>query len=596
MGSFEVSGVADRSGPVAEGPVCAERNRWGRWIPLVLLGIGLALRLGIAWQDHRFLLSEYVWSDDAYLSLSVARNLALGNGMTSDGTQVTNGFQPLYVFLLVPVFALVSADNLVLPIHLAGTILALAGTAAAGIYYLLARRLFSRSAALCVLFFFAVSHYFVVTDVNGLETALYGLTLAATLYYYVTRFVLVNAGEPPDVVPGSARRNAALGVLSGLMVLARVDGVIFLVSMVAHFLFQRRKRFRPAVRSAVVGAGAFLVTLSPWWIANLVLCGTIIPDSGPAVRHLAMENGWRPVSKLVGLEGPEDFIDGRVPARFYANNVLHYVAQTVAFVPLTAHAQGMSDNSSLPRSVKNYPIGRWMIAAPWVWFGGVVVLTLAVLFGTVPLLLRSKATSGIGAIAFVRFAVAGWIGVYALYVLCPWYSYRYVYPAVALLTLASGGLAQALFERVLGRRVLARRAVLALGAVLYGFLFVTHTSHYYVKQRSSLMPDRYWPVVPWVEAHIPRDARIGAFQSGVLSYFLPHECVNLDGVVNARALEAMRAYRLWEYIRSQGVDYIVDWPVCIDGLLTKFAGVEYLPLEPIYTAASMDVYRIVDAP
>ena len=130
------------------------------WAPAILLLIGLALRLGLAWQDHLVQLAEWLWTDDSYLSLSVARNLAHGRGMTADGVHVTNGFQPLYVLLMVPVYALVSSDNLVLPVHVAGTMLAVAGTATAGVFYLIALRLFSRTPALCVLFFFTVSHYF----------------------------------------------------------------------------------------------------------------------------------------------------------------------------------------------------------------------------------------------------------------------------------------------------------------------------------------------------------------------------------------------------------------------------------------------------
>lgn len=37
--------------------------------------------------------------EDAWYGFSVARNIANGSGVTIDGLQVTNGFQPLQVFI-----------------------------------------------------------------------------------------------------------------------------------------------------------------------------------------------------------------------------------------------------------------------------------------------------------------------------------------------------------------------------------------------------------------------------------------------------------------------------------------------------------------
>ncbi len=49
--------------------------------------------------------------DDGYYALSVARNIALGNGITIDGSVPTNGFQPLFVFLSAPAFFMAGGDR-----------------------------------------------------------------------------------------------------------------------------------------------------------------------------------------------------------------------------------------------------------------------------------------------------------------------------------------------------------------------------------------------------------------------------------------------------------------------------------------------------
>lgn len=548
----------------------------------------MSLRLGIAWQDHQFLLSEWVWTDDAYLSLSVARNLALGNGMTSDGTHVTNGFQPLYVFLMVPVYLLVPPDDLVLPVHLAGTLLAVAGVAAAWVFYLIALRLYSRTVALCVLFFFCVSHYFVVIEINGLETPLYGLTLGLTLYYYLTRFI--RARSP------TSRQCMVLGVLAALTALTRVDALIALVCIAVHFAWVRRRALGPTLKQVAVGSAAFFVTMAPWLTANLVLCKTLVPDSGPAVRLLGIKNGWKPISNLIGYTGPERFTEDNIPWEYYGNNILNLTGQTIAFLPITAHAQGIS-TSFLARKVENFPIGVLLARAPRVALAIIVLGTVVML--AAPWFVKAnrfRVRSGLGEVVFLRFAIVGWFAAYAFYVLCPWYTHRYLYPILVLLTLGSGAALQVFFGFLDHKFPRTRRPLVIFGAVVYTFLFVNQAKHYYTTDPRLVEPDRYSPVVPWIKEHVPADATIGAFQSGVLSYFLPHRCVNLDGVVNRAALLATREHRLWEYIREEGVDYIVDWPMCIDGLLTTSAGVQPLPLTTVYDACSMDVYKVGDEP
>ena len=531
------------------------------------------------------MLAEFVWTDDSFLSLSVARNLALGNGMTADGTNVTNGFQPLYVWLMVPVYAIMPEDDLIGPIHVAGVMLALAGTAAAAIFYLIALRLFSRIAALMVLFFFTVSHYFVINDVNGLETALYGLTLSGTLYYYLTRFIQSDSSTRWQAV--------VLGVLGGLTVLARVDAVIFLVSVAGHFLWVRRRRIGPALKRAGVGTVAFLVTLAPWLVSNAVLCKRLTPVSGPAVRFIATQGGWSPTTNLVGYQGPERFVDLEVPWQFYGNSVLRLAVQAIAFFPPTAHAQGIGD-SYLFNRVDRFPIGWLAARAPWAGLAALVLAIIALLVVPFHQPDGGKARRGLRAIAFLRFAVVGWFAAYALYVMCSWYSFRYLYPVLAILTLGSGA-AVDIFIRLASqraRKLVPTALVVAVGA--YTFVFYNHTEHYYYRAgRIPPLPDRITPVIPWIQENVPPDAVIACFQTGLLAYFLPNRCVNLDGVVNANALAASKSRTLWNYIESEGVDYVVDWPVCIQHNLIPFAGVDEVPLVYVHRGWGMHVYEVV---
>src|SRR4030095_357231 len=50
--------------------------------------------------------------DDGYYVLAIARRIGLGQGVTYDGTTLTNGFQPLWVFLCAPLFWLSDGERL----------------------------------------------------------------------------------------------------------------------------------------------------------------------------------------------------------------------------------------------------------------------------------------------------------------------------------------------------------------------------------------------------------------------------------------------------------------------------------------------------
>src|SRR5262249_54078344 len=63
-----------------------------------LAAAGLALRLAFALLPLSIHL--IVLEDDAWMVTAIARNFALGHGITADGANPTTGFQPLYPLTL----------------------------------------------------------------------------------------------------------------------------------------------------------------------------------------------------------------------------------------------------------------------------------------------------------------------------------------------------------------------------------------------------------------------------------------------------------------------------------------------------------------
>ena len=77
----------------------------------------------------------------------------------------------------------------------------------------------------------------------------------------------------------------------------------------------------------------------------------------------------------------------------------------------------------------------------------------------------------------------------------------------------------------------------------------------------------------YIQRNFPT-AHVAAFQSGVLGYF-NRNVENLDGKLNGPALVATRKHALPEFLDSEGVDVVIDWPSLI-----------YLNLPPEYLARS----------
>ncbi|MBX3231530.1 MAG: hypothetical protein KIT84_24120 [Labilithrix sp.] len=216
---------------------------------------GALVRLALAFRDETYLDRLFV-PDDTYYTLAIARSIARGLGPSADGAHLTNGFQPLLAFLLVPIASLRGAL----------AIGAIADGVTAWCLGLLARRSAgSDVAAVAATTIWALSPSAVAVSSNGLETS---LTIAC-----VTGALVLWQKDTSRWLTGAAL---------GLCLLARVDTVFVVVAV--GVLTLRRDGLR-ATWPLAAGAAA---VVAPWWIYSLSRFGTFVPESGAAVREQAM--------------------------------------------------------------------------------------------------------------------------------------------------------------------------------------------------------------------------------------------------------------------------------------------------------------------
>jgi hypothetical protein len=143
-----------------------------------------------------------------------------------------------------------------------------------------------------------------------------------------------------------------------------------------------------------------------------------------------------------------------------------------------------------------------------------------------------------------------------------WWTREWYFAPAGWLGAVAFGLGLAHLRELAGRLPEARRraatTALAVGAAL---LLVSLLGPQQGDRWGTRSPHRVQQLhaARWLEANTAPDARVGAFNAGILSYFSGRTVVNLDGAVNRDAFEARRQGHLMRYVLAREIDYLVDW-------------------------------------
>jgi hypothetical protein len=226
---------------------------------------------------YRLIAPVYFFAGDTFYYLDVARHRVAGQGFSFDGQYATNGFHPLWEWLLVGLGRAGIVDYTRNAAPLSGVFLLdlLLLTLGAATFCAMATRYLRRP--LLALLIVAPGLFWVMTGflvpawfatwsyANGMESAL-------ALGWFAVAFLLYS-----EVEAGDWRRAAALSVCLGFGVLARLDDVFLAIPVLALAL----------VRAPAGRRWGQAVALSPmfWMIVTYVLynratVGVFLPISG----------------------------------------------------------------------------------------------------------------------------------------------------------------------------------------------------------------------------------------------------------------------------------------------------------------------------
>jgi hypothetical protein len=494
----------------------------------LILSLALIIRLYVSWRPLFYVDNLFI-PDDTYLALKIAKNIASGAGITFDGIHLTNGFQPLYVFLVSPVYSIYKED-LITPIHICLSLLAIFNVLTGFLIYKILKKLTDARKGLLALILWSFSPQIIFNGINGLETSLSLFLVALSVFYYLTRIQ-----ESENLTPHAF---FVLGTLLGLSIFARIDSVFLLLAIsVDLFLRSRQKLKWLGIKSFLGKLGWIYVftffILLPWWAFQLLYFKILVPTSGEAVRFQALA-----------------YADHNPTLNFFKDKFVWSLTQWT--------------NSPFPfYHFSHFPSLSGLLTIVLI-LGGVFVL----------LVRKQKITKNISPLNFLWIFCFGLLLFYCLYVPAHWFFKRYYYPVIFVLTLY-WGIFFDLIIRFISRKFKVQSFFVTLLFLIFcGVLFYPNLKNYlFSKPDSPLRCDSdscsgYYKVALWMKDHVEKGEKIGSYQSGALGYFLEDNTViNLDGVVNPDAFSALKNNNSFGYIKSENITFLTDWNLNLGNLL-----------------------------
>ena len=495
------------------------RRWWTRFYTsdyLVILAIvllGLVMRFYYAWQPLPILIDQGM-SDDAFYYLNIARNVVLGKGVSFDGIAPTNGFHPLYLGMLIPLFLIfptagvperVLAHNLELNAQLGLSILMLFNAASAFPLYALLKHSISQAAGFVGVVIWLFNPWVLVIALAGVETAPYIFFVALASFLYIKYRAEYHSR-------GLLKKLFTLGLLCGLTVLARSDGIFLLIAILLDILLNKNKAWQITIPLAACG-----IILAPWLLWNYLTFGTLTQVSGLAVfqhTHFGVNSSW---GKMI-----------------------------ITLIQST---------------------GRMLAVSSILIYQSFFLLALVLIMRVLPRYRRkSERLDKTGSLHFLYFYAFLIFGFYAWYLLRK--QFWYFMPLIFVISVFSGVMHEAFIQYVKNGN---RNQMNIFTGFVAGVLLVTFGIGWWVWQSRDYVvypaEQNGYILAQWIRQETATEARIGSWNSGILGYLSRRTVINLDGVVNNDLYHYVVEKRIsfydlagmWDYIESMDINYITDY-------------------------------------
>ena len=484
------------------------------WLWGVIVVFGAVARIWL-WLHPVERLIAWTIADDAFYYFKIGENIFRGLGSTFDGLHPTNGYHPLWMLFTVVGFTLFP-DRLAAVRALLFTEVVLDLGAGLTLAYLAFRLRRNLTYALIIAVLWMLNYRLIATTLNGMETALSLLLINLSL---LSSLLLLERG--------TLRRWILFGLVSGLTILARTDNAI-LVGLLFVALLLTRADFRLLLLTAMLCA---LVNL-PWLLWNYHHFHSLLQTSATAItfgirRQLEASYGTPlPVTTLIV---------------YWITLWLSTVKRLYLF-------------TGLPFANWAFVSGLWLV-------GGLALLLRRTLLKDsvtdIAWRLRKREVSptkwlwtviGVWPIAFITAHVVG-----------RWYFRPYYHASLAPSEVLLFGLfLHSLVDKNRWTRIWASLFIPLTLFAAFQFFGTNLLRH----QEAMLT------AASWLNDHSQECRIVGSFNAGILGfYYEKGAVVNLDGVVNNQAAQAIREGYLSIYVEQANICYLADFEKEPEGLL-----------------------------
>jgi len=238
---------------------------------------------------HQEMVLNWFNTDDAFYYFKTAQNVVEGHDFTFDGMARSNGFHPLWLIVLLPIFTLAKYD-LLLPLRLVIALQVVLGLGSSLLLYRFCRERCSYwpTFVTAIVWAFTPTIYKVVFK-GGTEAGISAFFLILLWWQYYRVSEKLSQGKI------NLWQIAALGCIASLTLLSRLDNV-FLVWIVGGWLLLRFWRQPGEVRVTPLstlkwwlemGIAYFtplVITLGSYLLINQLYFGSAMPVSGKVKR------------------------------------------------------------------------------------------------------------------------------------------------------------------------------------------------------------------------------------------------------------------------------------------------------------------------
>lgn len=233
-----------------------------------------------------YYVADWFSTDDAFYYFKIAENISAGNGSTFDGISVVNGYHPLWLIILIPIFTLIKID-IFLPLRIVILTQLLFSIGTIVLFYrYLCLRISIYSSFLISLIWILFYPIFSITT-NGTEAAINAF--AITWFWIVFSRNTDSLEQIRDI-----KSIIQIGFVAVIVLLSRLDNIFFLVIfgiwLGIKYILMSEWKFSPSIRkrfilTEIAYVAPMTITLGVYLTWNRFIVGTMMPISGQIKKY-----------------------------------------------------------------------------------------------------------------------------------------------------------------------------------------------------------------------------------------------------------------------------------------------------------------------